>query len=214
MGSRQYSPIDQILITADSALATLFGEPRGTGRPIPKAKTQTEQLSESERRQSESLMRVNHVGEVCAQALYHAQGFSSQDNQTRQHMQQAAEEESDHLLWCDERLKQLGGRKSYLNPVWYGGSFLLGTAAGLAGNRWNLGFLAETERQVVKHLDQHLGDLPTNDASSRAIVEQMREDEAQHAAMAVDAGAAELPGPIKSVMSFASKLMTRTAHWI
>jgi len=212
--SRDYSPLDRLLIHADSALTTIFGTPSGTGRPNPAAEVAENDLSEAQKSEAESLMRVNHVGEVCAQALYQAQAITSRSEHTRQNMQQASEEENDHLIWCEQRLEQLGGRKSYLNPLWYSGAFAIGAAAGLAGDRWNLGFVAETERQVVSHLDSHLKRLPEEDLKSRAIVEQMKQDEGEHATMAVTAGASELPGPVKSLMKYASRVMTRLAHHI
>ena len=159
-------------------------------------------------------MRINHVGEICAQALYQSQALTSRSPEIRKKMKQASEEEIDHLAWCEQRLGELGGRKSYLNPIWYAGSFAIGTAAGLAGDKWNLGFVAETEKQVVEHLDGHLGKLPKSDVRSREVVSQMKEDEAKHAEEAVDAGAAELPPPVRSLMKIASGIMTRTAYWI
>ena len=157
------------------------------------------------------MMRVNHSGEVCAQALYQAQAITARSDVVRQTMQTAANEENDHLSWCEERLDQLGSHKSYLNPVWYCGSFMIGTLFGFIGDRWNLGFLAETERQVVKHLESHLEKLPVDDYKSRAIVEQMRNDEAHHATRAVQAGAEELPRLVKRMMALTAKVMTTTA---
>ena len=210
--NRHFSPLDNLLIHADQALNTIFGNPKGSGRTNPGGSPQDDDLTEQEKQLSASLMRVNHVGEVCAQALYQAQSLTARDPATRAHMKQASIEENDHLAWCSERLEQLGGRKSLLNPLWYGGAFAIGALAGIAGDKWNLGFVAETERQVVKHLNDHLGRLPENDTASREIVKQMGEDEAEHATMAVTAGAADLPEPVKKLMGLASKVMTTTAE--
>jgi 3-demethoxyubiquinol 3-hydroxylase len=159
-------------------------------------------------------MRVNHSGEVAAQALYQGQALTARLDQVRDKMTEAAQEENDHLAWTEARVRELGGHLSYLNPVWYLGSFLIGAAAGAAGDRWSLGFVAETEHQVVAHLDRHLARLPAQDARSRAILEQMRVDEARHATVALEAGAAALPEPVKRLMGLASQVMTRTAYWI
>lgn len=157
-------------------------------------------------------MRVNHCGEICAQALYQGQALTARDSAAREALHAAAREETEHLAWTERRIEELGGRKSLLNPLWYAGSFAMGAAAGLLGDKWNLGFLAETERQVVSHLEGHLEGLPGDDAKSRAIVEHMREDEARHAGTAVEHGGAELPAPVKSAMRLASRVMTRTAY--
>jgi ubiquinone biosynthesis monooxygenase Coq7 len=159
-------------------------------------------------------MRVNHVGEVCAQALYQGQALTARNPEARAALEEAAREETDHLAWCEDRLNELGGRKSLLNPLWYAGSFALGATAGVLGDKWNLGFLAETERQVEAHLDEHLRQLPEQDAKSRAIVEQMKEDEIRHAQTAVHYGAAELPPPVKLAMRSMSMVMKRIAHRI
>ena len=159
-------------------------------------------------------MRINHVGEVCAQALYHSQAVTARDHTTRRQMEEAAREEVDHLAWCEQRLDELGSRKSYLNPVWYAGSFAIGALAGIAGDRWNLGFVAETERQVVEHLEGHLGKLPSRDFRSQDVVAAMKADEARHADHAVAAGAAELPPAVRSAMRGVSRIMTGTAHWV
>lgn len=156
-------------------------------------------------------MRVNHTGEVCAQALYQAQAITARSSQIRKTMAGAAEEENDHLSWCESRLEELEGRKSYLDPIWYGGSFMIGALFGVFGDRWNLGFLAETERQVVAHLEHHLKKLPADDYRSRAILQQMKSDEANHATHAIEAGAKELPAPVKRLMRVAAKVMTTTA---
>ncbi len=214
----EYSPTDKLIMRADQALGTIFGSTKKSTRPNPAKSVDeskgTEPLSEAQRQHAAALMRVNHVGEVCAQALYQSQALTARSSQLRESMQQAAAEENDHLAWCEQRIEELGGHKSYLNPLWYAGSFGMGTLAGLAGDKWNLGFVAETERQVVKHLEQHLDQLPEHDARSRAIVQQMKLDEAEHATQAVAAGARELPMPIKKLMGVASKVMTSTAHWV
>lgn len=206
---RKHSPTDKLVFMLDDVLCTVFGHPP-KNRPSP-----AEGLGEEEdtpgRVRSAQLMRVNHTGEVCAQALYQAQALTARSESVRTAMETASREENDHLNWCEERLDQLDSHKSLLNPVWYCGSFLIGSAFGMVGDRWNLGFLAETERQVVKHLDSHLQKLPENDERSRAIVNQMRDDEAKHATQAVDSGAAELPPPIKRLMAITSKVMTTVA---
>jgi len=205
--------IDQLIIEFDRGLRTLFGEPTSL-RPTPGADLPEEALSEEERRHAAGLMRVNHCGEVCAQALYQGQALVSRDDEIRQSLVQAAQEETEHLAWTEQRIGELGGRKSLLNPVWYLGSLTLGVLAGRLGDRVNLGFLAETERQVEQHLSDHLERLPGSDARSRAIVEQMRRDEAEHAATAVKLGAADFPPPVRSAMKLASRIMTRTAYWV
>jgi len=206
---RNFSTTDRVLTIFDDALCTVLADPIGR-RASPAAPFRDEQDTKDSE-QSAQLMRVNHCGEVCAQALYQAQAVTARKKSVCKAMEIAAREENDHLAWCAERLRQLGSHKSYLNPVWYCGSFLLGAAFGIAGDRWNLGFLAETERQVVNHLEGHLKKLPVDDCRSRAIVEQMRDDEASHATQAVNAGARELPPPIKRLMALTAKLMTTTA---
>ncbi len=171
-------------------------------------------LDAQDRRHSGALMRVNHVGEVCAQALYAAQALTARSPELRAQMAQAARDETDHLAWTEQRLAELGDRPSLLNPLWYGGAFALGLLAGQAGDRWSLGFVAETERQVEQHLASHLQRLPVNDLASRAVVAQMRDDEAAHAAKAERAGGMPLPAPLRSLMRAAAGLMTRSAHWI
>ena len=171
-------------------------------------------MSDQARRRSIRLMRVNHAGEVAAQALYHGQAATASGESLRGKLEQAAAEEGDHLVWCRERLAELGGRTSHLDPLWYGGSFAIGILAGVAGARWNLGFLAETERQVVEHLEEHLQALPPEDARSRAILEQMKADEQDHMVMAVGSGGSSLPVPLRRLMRLTSKLMTRGAYWI
>jgi ubiquinone biosynthesis monooxygenase Coq7 len=160
------------------------------------------------------LMRINHTGEVCAQALYQGQALTAKLPEVRQSMERAAQEENDHLAWCDSRLKAPDNRKSLLNPFWYAGSFMIGAAAGLAGDKWSLGFVAETEHQVEDHLENHLKRLPPQDQKSRAVLEQMKEDEIHHATVALEAGGAELPGPIKLAMKLTSKLMTKSVYYL
>ena len=210
---RQYTPVDEFISGLSSALETLFAKPRAT-RNFPATASDNEELSASDRVQSGRYMRVNHVGEICAQALYQSQAITASDADTRESMRKAADEEVDHLAWCEQRIEELGSRKSLLNPLWYAGSFAVGTIAGIAGDRWNLGFVAETERQVADHLEGHLGKLPEKDQRSREIVSQMKEDEMQHGEQAVAAGAAELPLPVKRLMKCAAGVMTRTAYWI
>ncbi len=203
--------VDQSLIAADVALKTLSGSARAQ-RPRPVASGGD--LSAAERRLSGSLMRVNHVGEVCAQALYQAQALTARTPVLRKQMAAAAREETDHLAWTEQRLQELGDRPSWLNPLWYAGAFALGLAAGRAGDAWSLGFVVETERQVEEHLAGHLSRLPERDAASRAIVAQMKDDEAQHGRAAQAAGATPLPLPLRLAMRLAAKLMTTTAHRI
>ena len=209
--------MDALLTAADSALRTVFAR-HHANRPTPMwaAEMPTPApLTEAEKTEAAALMRVNHVGEVCAQALYTAQALATQDNALRQHLTTACNEETDHLAWCEQRLQALGGRPSLLNPLWYAGAFGIGyVAAKLGGDRTSLGFVVETERQVEAHLESHLGLLPANDGPSRAIVAQMKVDEAQHAKEAMAAGAAELPAPVKAMMQMAAKVMTTVAHRI
>ncbi len=212
--ARALSPLDDILASFQTALSTVFSLPAGSGRADPAEHLPEQQLSEAERIQSTRLMRVNHVGEVCAQALYEGQAFTAKNNAVKLAMRNAAAEEQDHLLWCNSRLQDLGGRASLLNPLWYAGSFVMGAAAGLSGDRRNLGFVKETEDQVEAHLKRHLDLIPEKDLKSRVVVEQMRKDEQAHAETAANAGAEELPHPIPWVMRVVAKVMTRTAHWI
>ena len=205
--------MDRLIGAADSALRTLFAKPRAS-RPCPVVPADETRLAGTESRSSAALMRVNHVGEVCAQALYTAQALATRDPALRAHFQRAAEEETDHLAWTAERLAELGDRPSLLNPLWYAGAFGLGLLAGRLGDRLSLGFVVETEKQVEAHLQSHLDRLPANDHASRAIVAQMKQEEASHAAQAVQAGAVELPPPAKALMRAAAKVMTTTAHYI
>jgi len=209
--------MDRLLTAADSALRTVFAR-HHANRPAPMWAAEVPApapLNESQKTEAAALMRVNHVGEVCAQALYTAQALATKDHALRQHLTTACKEETDHLAWCEQRLHELGGRTSWLNPLWYAGSFAIGYAAAkLGGDRMSLGFVVETERQVEAHLESHLGLLPANDGPSRAIVAQMKTDEAQHAKEALAAGAAELPAPFKAMMQVAAKVMTTVAHRI
>jgi len=214
MTSRRYSPIDRLLISADGALRTLFGRPQTTERPNPAARLAEADLGEQERRHVARLMRINHTGEVCAQALYQGQALTARLPETRRRLARSAQEENDHLDWCETRLDELGDRKSLLNPLFYAGAFAIGAAAGLAGDRWSLGFVVETERQVENHLDEHLGQVPERDERTRAVLEQMKADEIHHAQVAKAAGGAELPAPVRLLMRLTSKVMTRTVYWL
>lgn len=214
MNTRRYSPLDQLLIHLDNAVRTVWGAPAVTERSDPADAAPEGELSDAEKRLSAGLMRVNHAGEVSAQALYQGQSLTAKLPTVREKMERAAREENDHLAWCEQRLKVLDSRTSLLSPLWYGGSFAIGALAGLAGDKWSLGFVVETERQVVKHLEEHLQRLPTADHKSRAVLEQMKEDELHHATTALQAGGAELPAPVKKLMAATSKVMTTTARFI
>ncbi|HKQ30464.1 MAG TPA: 2-polyprenyl-3-methyl-6-methoxy-1,4-benzoquinone monooxygenase [Burkholderiales bacterium] len=213
MSERHHSPLDRLLGQFDEALRTLFAKPSFT-RENPAAGKSDDAMDAAARELTGRLMRVNHTGEICAQALYQGQALTARLPDVREKMEQAAREENDHLAWTESRIREVGTHTSYLNPLFYAGSFALGAIAGLAGDKWSLGFLAETERQVVDHLTDHLSRLPTQDERSRAIVERMREEEAHHATSAIQAGAAELPTPVKRLMRLTSKLMTNTTHWV
>ncbi|ATE60810.1 2-polyprenyl-3-methyl-6-methoxy-1,4-benzoquinone monooxygenase [Thauera sinica] len=205
--------IDQLILEFDKALRTVFA-PARTVRPVPGDDLPDAPLEDAERRHAAALMRVNHVGEICAQALYQGQAMMSRNPAIREALQQASNEETEHLAWTERRIAELGGRKSLLNPLWYGGALAIGIAAGRFGDRWNLGFLAETERQVESHLKSHLDSLPQEDRKSRAIVEQMKADEVEHAETAIRLGAHALPAPVKGIMKLASRVMTRTTYWV
>lgn len=210
--------MDRLIIAFDRGLRTLFAKPHSgrphPGRELPHEKQPDVELPDSQKKHVAALMRVNHVGEICAQALYSGQSLTARNQETVKALQQAAREETEHLAWCEQRIEELGGRKSLLNPLWYGGSFALGVASGVLGDKWNLGFLAETERQVGKHLEDHLTQLPEHDARSRAVLTQMHADETRHAQTAVQHGAAELPKPVKTAMRLASRFMTRTSYYL
>ncbi len=205
------NPAERAILGLDRALRTVFSVDRAR-RPNPAQAQTSAQLDERERRHVAGLMRVNHAGEVAAQALYEGQAATARLENVREAMRQAADEEVDHLAWCKDRLQELDSRPSLLNPVWYAGSWVIGATAGLIGDRWSLGFVAETERQVIRHLEDHLSRLPSQDARSRAILEQMKVDEAHHGTAAVEAGGATLPAPIRAVMAVTSKVMTTLAY--
>jgi 3-demethoxyubiquinol 3-hydroxylase len=205
----RHSPIDTLLIAADEALRALSGA-AVSSRPSPSGAHE----EGGDAHQSAGLMRVNHTGEICAQALYSGQSLFARDPVVREALQSAAAEERDHLAWCRARLDELGARPSLLDPLWYVGSFGIGVVSGLAGDRWSMGFLAETESQVERHLQGHLDHLPSTDARSRAVVEQMRVDEARHGQTGRDLGARELPLAVKIAMRIASRVMTRTARYV
>jgi len=214
MPTRHYSPADKFLMHLDTGLRTVFGRPRVTERPNPAENIEETELSQAEKELAGRLMRINHAGEVAAQGLYEGQALTARLAEVRDKMERAAMEENDHLAWCESRINELGSHKSLLNPLWYGGSLAIGAIAGLAGDKWSLGFVTETERQVVRHLNSHLAQLSDKDQKSRAILEQMKEDEGHHATTALHAGGAELPGPIKKIMTLTSKIMTKAAFRI
>ena len=208
---RPLSPLDRLLDATQNALSTVAGSPRAE-RANPGLAEPEVVLEGDERRHAAGLMRINHVGEVCAQALYIGQAAVARDPATRAHLLHAAQEETDHLAWCADRLRELDSRPSLFNPLWYAGSFAIGAAAGLRGDGWNLGFVVETERQVEAHLEEHLASLPEADQRSRAILQLMKQDEARHADAAQAAGARNLPLPVKAAMRAASKLMKAVAY--
>lgn len=208
------SPLDNLIINFDQALRTVFGKPLATERANPADNVEDTDLSDAEKRLAIGLMRVNHCGEVAAQALYQGQALTAKMTDIRDTMLRCAKEENDHLVWCEQRVQELGGRVSWLNPLWYKGSFIIGAVAGVVGDKYSLGFVAETEKQVVEHLEQHLQQLPPKDQKSRAIVTQMTEDEAHHAVTALKAGGVILPTPIQWMMRQTAKIMTMTAFWI
>ncbi len=212
MVTRSYSLIDRFLGGLDQALRTVLGPPPHAQRANPATAKPEHELNAEERAHVGGLMRINHTGEVCAQALYQGQALTARLPNVREKMEQAAEEENDHLAWTAERIREMGTHTSYLNPLWYAGSFAIGALAGAIGDKWSLGFVAETERQVVAHLTGHLERLPAQDEKSRAILEQMKEDEAHHATVAIEAGAAELPPPVKDLMRLSAKIMTTVVY--
>lgn len=205
--------IDSLITHFDRMVRTLLA-PAKTVRPVPGNDEPEAELSESERRHAAALMRVNHCGEVCAQALYQGQAFTCRDPYIASELRRASQEEGEHLAWTEVRIAELGGRKSILNPVWYAGSFLMGAAVGRLGDSWNLGFLVETERQVEAHLKGHLRQLPPGDRRSREIVEHMQRDEARHGNTAKDLGARDLPWSARQAMKLASRVMTTTSYWV
>lgn len=212
MTERRYTFLDRVLGEADKFLRQSAGFTATAQREYPAAELPEAPLSAEERRHAAGLMRVNHSGEVAAQALYQGQALTARLENVRETMEEAALEEQDHLAWCEARLRELGSQPSLLNPLWYSGSFAMGALAGLAGDRWSLGFLAETEQQVVEHLENHLDRLPEKDQRSREIVAKMRDDEAGHRDTAHAAGGAVLPGPARKAMRAISGIMTRTAY--
>ena len=214
MASRDYGLLDELIIGFDRGLATLFNNSPRPARDYPAENIEESVLSGSEKRHAAGLMRVNHSGEVSAQALYQGQSMTANDATVRESMRRSALEEIDHLAWCAQRIHELGGQTSILNPIWYFGSFTIGAIAGICGDKWSLGFITETERQVVNHLQGHLEGLPASDYRSRAILEQMQIDEGHHATVALEAGAAELPVPVKKAMRLTSRLMTSTSYWV
>jgi ubiquinone biosynthesis monooxygenase Coq7 len=204
-------PVDRFIEELDRAIRAIAGVAHGA-RPSPAEGVAESELGHEDQAHAAALMRVNHVGEVCAQALYQGQALTARNPENKAALERAAREEEDHLAWSAERIRELGGRPSLLNPLWYAGSLAIGAVAGALGDRWSLAFLAETERQVEEHLSGHLQALPAQDARTRAVVEAMRADEAKHRAAAVQLGAAELPPPARSAMRLASKLMTTVAY--
>lgn len=214
MTSRHYSTLDRLIDVLDTGLRSVFHAAPPTERPNPADTLPEADLSQQERDLAGRLMRINHAGEVSAQGLYQGQALTARLPDVRDKMQRAADEENDHLNWCAARIHDMGTHTSYLDPLWYAGSVAIGALAGIAGDKWSLGFVAETEHQVVRHLDSHLAQIADADEKTRAILEQMREDEGKHATVALDAGGAELPLPIKALMKLTSRVMTRTTYWI
>lgn len=215
MEKRQYSRLDNIIMQIDAVLSeSSKSHSAHIKREYPGGSVSESKLNEDEKKHISGLMRVNHAGEISAQALYKAQALTAIDNKLKETMKKSADEEIDHLDWCEQRLDELGGHTSYLSPVWYAGSFGIGLLAGFFGDKSNLSFIAETEYQVVKHLDSHIKQLPENDERSRVILEQMRDDELHHATIAETNGAENLPEGIKSLMNLVSKIMTKTAYYI
>ena len=205
--------IDRIITEFDQALRTVFA-PAATIRPIPGAEVPEAEMDAAQRRHTAALMRVNHCGEICAQALYQGQSLTSQDASIKRALQRAAQEETEHLAWTERRIAELGGRKSLLNPLWYGGALAIGVLAGKFGDAWNLGFLAETEKQVEAHIENHKARLPREDRRSWEILEQMRVDEKSHAGTAQRLGARELPALVKGAMLLSSKVMTKVSYYL
>ena len=213
MARKPLTGLDLLLAAANRAMHTLAATPTAA-RPSPAAEEDAASLDDADRRHAARLMRVNHAGEVAAQALYQGQALTARSTFVRETMQQAADEEGDHLAWCDQRLRELDSHPSLLNPIWYAGSFAIGAVAGALGDRVSLGFLVETERQVEGHLEDHLRRLPREDGRSRRVLEQMKRDEMRHGDTAEAAGAVELPVPVRLLMKLTSRVMTRTAYWV
>lgn len=214
MTTRKLTPADHLVSNLDQALRTLFGQPKITERGNPAAGLEEAELDEPTRRHTARLMRINHTGEVCAQGLYQGQALTAQRAEVRDSMERSAAEENDHLDWCEQRLTELGDRTSLLNPLFYLGSFAMGAAAGLAGDKWSLGFVGETERQVEGHLDSHLSQVAEQDQRTRAILEQMKADEIEHGNKAMAHGGAQLPEPLRKAMTLTSRVMTKTVYWV
>lgn len=214
MEKRQLSPIDKILAGANNALRTVASPAGRPTRRNPSENILDVELNSKQKAHAAGLMRVNHAGEVAAQALYQGHATVARDENIESQMKHAADEEFDHLAWCEQRIHELGYQPSRLSPLWYAGAYTIGAASGLLGDKWSLGFIAETEKQVCSHLDSHLDRLPEEDAKSRAIVEQMRDEEEEHGKNAIEAGAAELPRPVVRLMRATAKVMTNTAYWV
>lgn len=210
---RRTTLVDHFITQVDQALRTLTDTVQAE-RHSPAEQKPIHELKKDEKKHIAGLMRINHTGEVCAQALYQGQALTAKLPNVRSAMEHAAQEEIDHLAWCKQRLDELNSHTSYLNPLWYGLSFSIGAAAGLIGDKWSLGFVAATEDQVCQHLDSHLKQLPDQDEKSRAILEQMKEDEAKHATLALQAGGAEFPSSVKTLMSAVAKIMTKTTYYL
>ncbi len=214
MEKRQLSPLDKLLAGAGNALRTVATPAGRPARTNPSMGIDDADLDAKQKAHSAGLMRVNHAGEVAAQALYRGHATVARDKTTEDQMKRAADEEFDHLAWCEHRIHELGSEPSRLSPLWYAGAYAIGAASGMLGDKWSLGFIAETEKQVCSHLESHLDKLPAEDAKSRAIVKQMRDEEAEHGENAIAAGAAELPWPIVRLMRATAKVMTKTAYWV
>ena len=214
MEQRLFSQLDKLLIGANNALRTVAAPAGRPHRENPAQNIADTELDAKQKAHAAGLMRVNHAGEVAAQALYQGHATVARDPSIEQQMKHAADEEFDHLAWCEHRIHELGYKPSRLSPVWYAGAFAIGAASGVLGDKWSLGFIAETEKQVCSHLDSHLDELPKEDAKSRAIVTQMRDEEEQHGENAIEAGAAELPRPLVRLMQATAKVMTKTAYWV
>lgn len=215
MGShRHYTFLDRLCLGVDQAVRALTSTVKTTGADYPGKDIAESDLSDEQRKHSAALMRINHAGEICAQALYHGQGVVSRSIAVQEKMHLAAIEEGDHLAWCNQRLNELNSHSSYLNPIWYAGSFCIGMVAGMIGDQWSLGFVAETERQVIAHLQSHLQKLPTQDQRSYTILQKMEADEAKHRDEAVALGAKDLPEMIKKSMAVTSKIMVKTSYWV
>lgn len=214
MNKRQLTPVDRLLASANNALRTVAAPAGRSARANPAANIIDADLDARQKRHAAGLMRINHAGEVAAQALYQGHATVARDKRVEAQLQHAADEEFDHLAWCEERINELGEDVSKLSPFWYAGAYAIGAASGILGDKWSLGFIAETEKQVCAHLDNHLESLPPEDVKSRAIVEQMRDEEEAHGENAKDAGAADLPAPVKRLMRMTAKVMTKTAYWV